>query len=71
MTLLRVKKKTKKFSLGACPQTPLEDYPFAADLRNPSVCILNPRLELAQVLHEKWGHLMLRPSSFESRGLFR
>ena len=70
MTLLGVK-KSKKFPLGACPETPLEACPFGANLGNPSVCILNPRLELAQVLHEKWGHLMLCPSSFETRGLLR
>ena len=42
-----------------------------AVLGNPSLCILDPRLELAQVLHKKWGHFILFPSSFESQELFR
>ena len=48
-------------------QTPLEACALVdALLWSPSVCILDPRPELAQVLYEKWGHLILFPSSFET-----
>ena len=50
---------------------PLEACAFGSHLGNPSVCILDPHLELAQELYGKWGLLMLFPSSFESRELFR
>ena len=52
-------------------QTPLEACALVgALLGNPSVCTLDPRLELAQVLPEKWDHLILSPLSFESQELF-
>ena len=49
----------------------LEACAFGAQLGNPSVCILDPHLELGQELYGKWGRLMLFPSSFASRELFR
>ena len=63
--------KIQNVSRGSSPHTPLEACAFGAHLGNPSVCFLDPRPELAQVLHEKWGHLMLFPPSFESREPFR
>ena len=64
-------KKFKNFP-GEHPfQTPLEACALVgALLGNPSACILDPRLELAQVLHEKWDHLILSSLSFESQELF-
>ena len=53
------------------PDSPLEACAFGAHLGNPSVCILDPHLELAQELYDRWGRLMLFSSSFESRKLFR
>ena len=50
--------KSKRCTGEACPQTPLEACAVSAHLGNPSVFILDPCLELAQVLQEKWGHLM-------------
>ena len=63
--------KIQNLSRGSSPHTQLEACAFGAHLGNPSVCFLDPRPELAQVLHEKWGHLMLFPPSFESREPFR
>ena len=50
--------KSKKCTGEASLQTPLEACAVGARLGNPSVFILDPCLELAQVLHEKWGHLV-------------
>ena len=60
-------KKSKKLRGGDDLRSPQEVCAFGTLLWNPSVCVLDPRLELAQVLHEKWGHLILFPSSFKSQ----
>ena len=44
--------KSEKCTGEACPQTPLWACAVGARLGNPSVFILDPCLELAQVLHD-------------------
>ena len=54
--------KSKTCTGEACSQTPPPPSPLAwavgARLGIPLVFILDPQSELAQVLQEKWGHLM-------------